>query len=232
MSEIIEIEDGAVRVIERKLVKSVTFAAFQRELNERPSYRTPLMPVGTILYAKQDEKSLYVIEQQPQIRTIRHRYEEEAVDDEHDDVEEELDHTIALPWVYMFACFREFAFDNLYVYLAPHRVTSMRDMLCYAPFPNLDTDGRACLGDTKFDVTSSVAARVARVAEEYWRTTFNMDLDDLYQCYMPHKIVELRPGYSAFGGWAKLKPEEVLGLPWTAYKNVETLVDYIVGEEA
>ena len=231
MSEEIHIVDGVVHLVERKLIKSVSYAAFQQELNERPRYRTPLLPAGTILFAKHHERSLYLIEQAPQVRTIRHNYWEEG-DEDNDEVSEEMDHTIPLPWVYMCATFHDFAFNNLYVYLASRRIVSLRDMLCYAPFPNLSTDGLVCLGNTSFDVTSSAAARVGRLAEDYWHTAFNMDLDDNYQCYTPQKILDLRPGYSAFGGWAKLKPEEVCCLPWTAYKSVDTILDYIIGEEA
>ena len=222
MAEQIEIIDGVAHIVNRQIVRSVSFGAFARALSQKSGIRTPYLPPGVVQYGERGNLSLFVVEQAPATRVITHRYARNK---------DPLQYTIALPWVYFTMTFRHYSFEGMGVYFARQQLMGENDRLCYAPLPNLHPGGHACLGDTTFQVTSSVTARVTKAAELFWQTAFNTDLSQQYEGYMPDVIKHLTQAGTWFEGWSKVPAHDICGLDWRHYKSLGDIVDGLLPEE-
>lgn len=222
--EAIEIADGQVKLVQKNVVKTVSIRDFKTSLLDRVGFRTQILPPGTVLYAQRDQMSLYVLEQPPGKRAIKHREGKKRGDT--------VEYTIPLPWVYFLAVFKTFALDSVYVFFRPSRLEDLDSDLFFAPLPNMDNNGLVCLGGFRFSVTSSLPSKVANLTGYYWGSTFNHDLSALYHDKMPREIRELTgEGEEFFAGWQKLPEDQACKAGWHAYKSLDEVLSEVLGEE-
>jgi hypothetical protein len=223
--ETIEIANGVVKLVEREVVKSITLRAFKESILATMGFQTPLLPPGTVLYGHKEQKSLYVLEQPPAKRTIKHKKEARRNG-------APMEYAIPLPWVYFLAQFNNYALEDLLVFFRPERLMKVEEDLYYPALPNCFADCRVCLGDYRFDVTSSIPARVTSVMTFFWDSIFNLEASDLYLRKMPKEIKDLtQPGEEHFAGWERLPEGHACRASWAKYGPLDEVVKEILGKE-
>ncbi|MBI3098424.1 MAG: hypothetical protein HYY93_09315 [Planctomycetes bacterium] len=223
--ETIEIVDGVVRLVDRTVVKAVSLAHFKESLFSTMGFETPILPPGTVYFAQRRSRSVYVLEQEPCTRTIRYRPGRSG------DTMEPKEYTIPLPWTYFISVFQSFAMEELFVFFRRERVEQRRDELCFAPLPNLFDDGKVCLGDFRFDVTSAIPLRVAGVTGFFWSSIFNVEATVLYEHSMPREIMERSEALNYLGGWSRLSLDEACRVGWLKAHSLGELVERALGEQ-
>lgn len=213
--EVIRIADGVVTLSEETVIRRVRLDAFKDRLAVGLKLQTPVLPRGTVLYAARSSKSLLVLEEAPQSRSITFR----------DQLGRARDYSIPLPWVYFMPVFHGTALESLYVYFAKDAVKSPSSPLCFPALPNTFDDCKVCLGDYRYSVTSALAARIADISRFYWASTFNLDASSLYTSKMPEAITSASPpGASLFEGWMTFPQSSVCELSWARCDSVESCV--------
>jgi hypothetical protein len=212
---VIRVENGVVTLLEQRVLKTVSVTAFQDSLASSLGVRTPLLPVGCVLYAKQAERTCFLLEQPPGVRQVQFR-----------DKERSRTYAIPIPYAYFAVVFHNYALEFLCTFFAPKPVQSTGTSLCYAPLPNIHRDGAVCLGDYRFRVTADVPTRVADVVRYFWESQFNQDILELYQNEMPDRIRELTPkGEPWFEGWSKVPTDLITTLAWSRCCTVAEAID-------
>lgn len=224
MSEIIEIKNGLVSLIEQSTVKQISLKTFKEELLSTLGAQTPILPRNTVLFAQKEDTRLYVLEQTPQQKTIHYKPER---------ARQSRQFTIPLPYVYFLCEFQLYALENLYLYFSPKPLGEKSEWIYYPPLPNCFEDCRVCLGDFRFNVTSSIPSKITNVIEYYWQSNFNTEASYLYDNKMPQEIKRgTGHGETHFDSWARVEQERVFRLSWHKYKTMEeVLADVMDFEE-
>jgi len=212
---VITIKDGIVTLSEEHVIRRVGLDAFKDKLAVGLKVQTPVLPRASILYAAKGIRSLVVLEEPPQVRTIEYRTPRGAI----------RAFTIPLPWVYFVPIFHNSALDQLQLYFSPKGIQSDADFLFFPTLPNTNEDCHVCLGDYRYSITRSLASHIADVSRYYWASTFNTDLSNLYSTKMPEEIRDATPASGElFEGWAKISLERVTGLSWHEHARLNQVI--------
>lgn len=235
MADMLEIEGGLVRLVEREVIKTIPLAAFQNRLLATAGYRTRLLPQGTVLYAQRGFTAIYVIEEPPCRRTVKYRLSRAR------SAEGVKDASIALPWVYLTAEFKNYALENAYLHFAPSMLASERDHLYTAPLPNISANGHICLGTARFNVTANRSTVVAKLRQYIWDSVFNLDITENFQEAMPKRIADLAKANALMGvsgtqedrlaAWSTIPDSEVCSLDWQSYLGLDSFIASVFGDE-
>lgn len=218
MANVIQIENGVVTLMEQKVLRSVSLAAFRDRLSDSVGVRTPVLPPGCVLYASGGDKSCFLLEQEPAVRKVRYARRE--------DEEGGGAWSIPLPWTYLLACFHKYALGGVHAFFAKARIAKAESQLHCCMLPNVEVNHTVCLGDFHYQVTSDRPSRVGELVRFFWESEFNDDLHGHYERRMPGRIRELTPeGAPWLEGWSKLSFEEALRLDWPPACTVSEAVD-------
>jgi hypothetical protein len=215
--EVITIRDGVVTLSEESVIRRVGLEAFKEKLAVGLKVQTPVLPHGTVLYSAKGLKSLVVLEEPPQTRTLSHRNLHRQI----------KTYEIPLPWVYLVPVFHGSALDDLYVFFSNESVQRGTDKFCYPPLPNTNDDCGICLGDYRYSITRALAHGIADISKYYWASVFNLDLSNLYSTKMPEAIVSATPdGAELFEGWSTISPSRACELRWAPFRTLDEAVNY------
>ncbi len=215
--EVITIREGVVTLSEECVIRRVGLEAFKEKLAVGLKVQTPVLPRGAVLYSAKGLKSLVVLEEPPQSRSITHRNLRQQI----------RTYSIPLPWVYLVPVFHGTALDNLFVFFANESIQRGTDPLCFPTLPNTNDDCRVCLGDYRYSITRALSHGIADISKYYWGSNFNLDLSTLYSTKMPDAIVSATPdGTELFEGWSTISPACARELKWTPYRTLDEAVTY------
>ena len=223
MAEIIEIKNGLVTLIEQSLVKQISLRTFKEELLSTLGAQTPILPRNTVLFAQKEDTRLYVLEQLPCSEIIHYKPER---------ARQPRQYTLPVPYAYFVCKFVLYALENLYIYFSPKPLSDKSDMLYYPPLPNCFEEGRVCLGDYRFSVTSSIPSKITSVVDYFWKSNFNQEASYLYENMMPREIKDATESEEIyFDSWARIAPEKICQLSWKKYKGVEEVIADVLDSE-
>jgi hypothetical protein len=175
VTQIIEIENGLVKLVEKSTQYSIPLADWVSKIEKRSPIRTPVLPTGTraVHWDPTDlnNQSLVVlIEREPHI--MRMDYGGEV-------------RRLSVPWTrFFFYCSTTDPTNRLSWNLADYRVywsksrysdPAERDMIA-ALLPNVYEDGRICFGSTGANADQSLADRLDQTVNDFFVSRFNDDL--------------------------------------------------------
>lgn len=221
MSEIIEIKNGLVSLIDQTVIKQINLRTFKEELLTTLGSQTPILPKNTILFAQRQDARLYLLEQPPQQKTIHYKPEGKRTAREYN---------IAMPFVYFLCEFYPYALESLYVYFSPKQLVKKSDYLYYPALPNILDECKACLGDQRFSITSSTPEKIAKVLSFYWTSNFNTEADQFFEDKMPSEIKQpTAKTETYFDRWSRIPAEKICRLSWHKYKPLEEILTYVLG---
>jgi hypothetical protein len=105
----------------------------------------------------------------------------------------------------------------------------MEDTLFHAPLPNRYNDGLVCMGSFKFEVTSSVPAKIREVVDYFFGSSWTSEVLDSFNQFVPDQIaVKTGSGEDWFHGWSRLTEEELSQVRWKPYKTLIESVNRIL----
>jgi Prokaryotic E2 family D len=175
VAQVIEIENGLVRLVERSVQYSVPMTDWLDKIEKRNPIATPVLPVGTrAVYWDQTDLTaqtfVVLIEQQPQM--IRMDF---------DNMIREL----SIPYTrFFFVATTDDPTNTLAWRLTNYKVfwakaqyadPTVKDMIP-ALLPNVYEDGRICFGSTGADASQTLANRLNQTCNEFYVSRFNHDL--------------------------------------------------------
>jgi hypothetical protein len=133
-----------------------------------------------IAEAKFAHMSIYIMEQKPSTLSITERIDS-YIQGVHGRVNPppQKEWVIAVPYVYYAVTLNNGEFDNLRVFFNKKPVERPSEKLGQCPLPNQYTDDTVCTGDeldNQLEGVTEVSTILDRVVQNFWTTTFNMDL--------------------------------------------------------
>jgi hypothetical protein len=207
---------GKRRFEEKKRVYIDKILSLKKEI----LYRTPLLPNGTRLYLSQNEETIIVVEEPPQVRTIKWK----------------AGHCIrqyhfAFPYVVFIIKFEMQAVKDVFVYYRNQPLKKGDNELFLPNLPNLgaqgiDDEADICLGTLEVDVNLSLAEKVEMIINNFWESAFNPE--EYYERTYFCRSKKLDKRVSSFAAWQKATKENplfVLEIDWL--RSDMDLFDYV-----
>ncbi len=179
--EIVELKDEIATVydvykkgskIVRETNKQVKINELFERVVEKVSVITPLLPPGTRFYQRSGNKEIVVVENQPQVRSVRVAYV--------GDVGEGVSLRLAFPYTIFVIVFSNGSLKSVHFFYRTVPLTSLDDDIYYSNLPNIDNEASVCMDVPDFPEGASLAYKVNKVMEVFWQSEFNSDLRDGY----------------------------------------------------
>jgi hypothetical protein len=199
MGEVIEIVGSQVKVFkqqgkQRELVSTVPLTKWLGQIYASKKITTPLLPNGTRFYLTDNQLEIVVVEDPPKLRTIqilREGFEDEDDDQDEQDGEGLKSYHLAFPYIiYIYGnchCSEcsEYGenYPEFYLFYRRLPIKSLTDQICKANLPNIEHDGKVCLGTSdildEISEKKTLKDRVERIIQFFWESDFNDELGGL-----------------------------------------------------
>jgi hypothetical protein len=175
MTQVIEIEGGLVRLVERTINYSVPMKDWLERIEKRNPITTPTLPVGTraLFWDPRDlsrQHFVVLIEQQPQIINMDYQGEQRRL-------------SIPYSRFFFYASTNDptnntaWSLNNYRVFWSNQQYNSPTDTdMIAALLPNVYHDGRICFGSTGANANQTLAQRLNQTVNEFYVSRFNDDL--------------------------------------------------------
>lgn len=185
MPQLIEIENGIARLIERSIISEVDADQLHEAITTHAPLTTPLLPAGTVaMYVDHDHNYIeLLVERAPRKEYIKFG----SIELEEwfsDDMPEPLE--LPVPWEYYFtraqiqpniiAGEAYVGINEILLYWRPTRLQDLEnDLLWPAKVPNVDSHGLICFGGMS-SVNSSLSDKVNDLINNFYASEFNTDM--------------------------------------------------------
>lgn len=217
--QVIRISDGVVELQEVGEVKRARLSEFYEALVADRGYSTPLLPPGTVHLAIRGRVRVYTVEASSLRRPVRFSPRDGRPQE----------YLIPFPWTYLLISFVEEALNELRVFFTPTQLRTLDDPLCHAPLPNRYPDGLTCMGNFKFEIASTLPAKIEEAVRYFFQSSFTAEILDSFTQFIPEPIaVRTGSGENWFHGWSRLSDEELSQVKWKPYKPFAEAVDRIL----
>jgi hypothetical protein len=177
---------------------------------EETSVKTPVLPSGTIYYAKSGKDELVAIEQKPCVRSIRWSNMDLGSYDPRFDKKLNL----AFPFVILAFHFYGQRLYEASCYYRNSPVNSLDDELCQSNLQNVSSGKNTfCLHPLMSMDGSSLIEQIDNLISEIWDGTFTANI--IYSAFRISTQIDSR--ISTVEAWAKhseINPSFVLEIPW------------------
>lgn len=230
--------DESIKELKASLCEKIwdRFQSFKQKSTEKQN----VLPEGTRFAYTKGHRSIIVIEQKPQIRTVS--FSEDLVHG--NDAQQAIDQTsegyrfaLAFPYIYFVMVFDRERFSFQEVYFRNRPLRSISDTFCLAPLPNTYYTGNGmvahngiCMGDDEFNKEirrhTTISAKCETVISNFWQRTFSGDLGE-----GDYKLVDSRiKNLSTWQENSKKDSLFVLGITWKNAKSISAVLDTIFDE--
>lgn len=217
--EQIVIEGDAVTLLDVSVQNRVSLGEFQKGLLGKVPITTPILPKNTLLYAKKDAKTTYILQEEPTRRTL-------GITDW-----DECRMALEIPHCIFLVSFKKGAFRKLCVFFSKKRVTSLEDPLYHAPLFNVYSDGNICMGSFRVDTEASFFDKTEKASEFFWSSNFNGDVppevDDTPVVFRgeSNNYGTSEGRKFLFEEWSKVKPSDILEVEWIEYGSLRDAIN-------
>lgn len=199
------------------------WASFQ---NYKESMKESMMifPEGVKIAFTKGNMTVLLIEQKPQTRTICLKPElikggigKHASSTSRDTYR----YTIALPYVFFLQSFVGGVFKGQEIYFRNKPLTSSREHLKPACFPNTHKNSSVCMG-SNYDLNRSTIAQMSEEAiADFWQSAFNKDLGQINLGSIDAKI----KNFAVWQENTKKDPLFILNVEWKKGNSCSTLIE-------
>jgi hypothetical protein len=231
------VEDEAeaiIRDLNMELCEKI-WDAFQgyKEISKETPY---IFPDGTKIAYTKGNRTVIVIEQKPQVRSVT--FDRELVanrtiaDQAQSKTATGYRYSLSFPYVYFVVVFdkSEYSFHELYFRNGP--LTSIREYISLAPLPNVwrkedRADKSVCMGGDFRGANSdetTVARKADMVVADFWQRTFSSDLGT----GAPDKVDKRIRNYAVWQEHSLKDPLFVLNIKWTKGKTIKGVVESLL----
>lgn len=144
-----------------------------------PNREPFLFPRGCRFCFTKGQSTLFIIEQEPQIRSLRLSEDLVFAGGYKESFSR---HSLSLPYVVFVAHFKEGVFSTVYCGWRSMKLGSLNDMLAMPFLPNIHDNLAVCMGNTfSCDSEPTMADAVEKVISHFWQSNFNSDLVNGWQ---------------------------------------------------
>lgn len=227
--------DGLVRELNVELCEKV-WDAFQnfKELSSDSPY---IMPDGCKLAYTKGVRTVIVVEQKPQVRTVSFAADlinsREVKATGQKTAEGNLRYSLAFPYVYFVIAFDEGEYSNYQVYFRNKPLTSVREHVHLPPLPNIHRGENlyrpVCMGND-FEAAagkqSNIARQCNRVVADFWQRTFSNDLGN----GQPQDTDKRIRDYAVWQANTAADPLFILGVAWPKGVTIKGVVEAALEE--
>ena len=141
-----------------------------------------LLPHGTRYFVRSGEDSAFVIEQRPQVRTVR--FDDtfaEYVKENGDPIDSQREFRLSFPYVVFAVGFWDLEQVSLSVFCDVKPLDSLDSQISLLGLPNIHPDGSVCLGRGFRDIVGNPIKRVENLLDYFWSSIFNSDIPNSYR---------------------------------------------------
>ncbi|MCK5607227.1 hypothetical protein KAR91_35415, partial [Candidatus Pacearchaeota archaeon] len=237
-----ELPDKKYKALTRKNMVGIN--DFVSRFSNIVSVSGTLLPVNCRLVQKFDDgNTVFLIEEQPQIRTILYdrtlepeveklkaqgRYESSGyTHNQYSNSNMPHRLTLAFPYmVYFVMLNRKLSLNTLMVFFRTHPITGLSDYLLKANFMNISTSQKVCLGGVAETETLNYSHGVAKVLDAFWVNEFNNDYVTNYQKYSNETELD----YLTWQHLSNIDPMFIYGSKWMPYEKTVGQVLSLLGD--
>jgi hypothetical protein len=230
---IVDEAEGLARDLNIELCEKIwdAFQGFKEMSKESPT----IFANNTKLAYTKGSRSVIVIEQNPQVRTVS--FTPDLIDDKavakeaQGKTEHGLRYSLAFPYVYFMVVFDGGKYHYHEVYFRNKPLTSVREHVYLAPLPNVwvkgekSTNNAMCMGNDHFAAKVGDELTVARqcemVVSHFWQRTFNQHLGDGNPGVVDKRI----KNYAVWQAHSQKDPLFVLDVSWQKGKTIKGIVE-------
>lgn len=222
--------DTVIRELNIELCEKIwdSFQGYKELSNESPY----IFPDGTKIAYTKGNRTVVVVEQKPQIRSVT--FDEELLTESEANhalrvTESGYRYTLSFPYVFFVIVFDKGKYTSHEMYFRNKPLTSVREHIYLAPLPNVfrksESQSRAvCMGDgfknaVKEELT--IARQCEMVVSDFWMRTFNADLGD----GEPEKVDKRIKNYAVWQKNTQADPMFILSVNWTKGKTIKGVVE-------
>lgn len=214
----LRIEGNAVHLVRESVERTVTLDDLVGEVTRANGITTPILPAGCRMFHQQGDRSVFVIEQAPQVRQLIWL----GTDDVGDRWK------LAFPFVIFVVVFRgeAVATGECRVFYRTSPLGSGDEKLSRPNLCNTYHDGRVCTGDVRVS-GQTLAQKAEAFVTAFWRSRFNRDLAD--HNFWP--MAERLPAVASLTAWqaeSDRNPLFPLSVSWLSFEG-GSLGDVIAG---
>jgi hypothetical protein len=213
----IRIKGNAVELVTERVNRTVTLEDLLVEVSKDLGFRTPILPFGCRYCAQKGDKTVFVIEQVPQVRTLNWT----DMDDGGDKWK------LGFPYVVFVIVFRGEAVSTweckvFYRNQPLGNGNGEDDRLYRVNLANVYDHGEICTGDMRVSGTT-LAAKAESFVAEFWRSWFNHDLTN--ETFFP--AAEKNPQVASLEKWqeeTRKNPLFPLEVKWIRARNLSEVM--------
>lgn len=212
----IKIVGGAVHVVSERVEKTVRLEDFLAEAAKDAGVLSPVLPLGCRLFRQKDDRTVFVIEQAPQVRRLSwHRMAEGS------------EWKLAFPYIIFVVVFRgeSVLTDQCRIFYRNAPLTSAADPLMRVNLCNVYLRGAICTGSMRVE-GEGLAQKAESFCQNFWRSQFNSDLQD--ECFYP--AANSIPEVANLDRWQEESAKNPLFPLATKWLPAGKLSDYLGGE--
>lgn len=228
--------DGITSHLKHELSDKIwdSFQAFKETMDDSPH----VFCNGVKFAYTKGSRTVFIIEQQPQVRTVSFMPEKLLNGRVANNATEITDagahrYTLAFPYVYFVIVFDHGSFTQLEVFFRNKSVMSAREHLYTAPLPNVNfmvSNNPVCMGSDAFHLKvsyqSSIAKQCEMVVSHFWQRSFNGHLGTGNFEKVDRRI-------KTFATWqseSQKDPLFVLNIEWPNGRTVKSVLDSLFDE--
>jgi len=234
-------ESSVVDPVARTVKKVINSEDFIRKVSSRmyPDTSSKLLPPNCRYHKSlPNNRSIVVIEEQPQMRTILtsnqvsrdiealkktgawEQYGYKGLENTKYGLGDgsSFKFTLSFPYIVYIMSFNGNDLCNMTIYFRLSPITTLNDYLLLAPLHNIPQDQRICLGswrDSK-TISGSVSEEVEKVITTFWSGVFNMDYTN--NCLKYSDVYELS-NYFVWQYFSKTNPMFIFKVKWHQWNS-------------
>ncbi len=206
------ITGDAVELVTERVERTVSLHDLLAEVTREAGFTTPILPAGCRLYRQQGERSVFVIEQMPAVRTLNWR-----------GMGEGDKWKLGFPYVIFVISFSGGAVSTAHVFYRTSPLGNGDDALCRTNLCNVYTDAHICTGNMRVE-GHSAAQKAESFVAGFWGSVFNTDLWD--NNFRP--AAAIFPQVANLAAWqaaTEQNPLFPLGVQWLEFGSLTDVVE-------
>lgn len=182
------VDSGVFTDFEQKTLSGIGKEFLKRESTFNNIAQETVVPRGTRFFFTKGERAMVVIEQEPQVKTIRFSEKFLKADFEWSvfrlwrQTGSQQFFSLAFPYVIFVLTFWKGRFETLQLFYAKKPLSSTEDMLYTSNLPNIYTEnGRVCFSFYDDGSSNSMSDTADEVIARFWGSTFTEDMELRYK---------------------------------------------------
>ncbi len=206
---------NAVELITERVERTVTLTDLLKEVDKESAWQTPMLPAGCRMCREHGGKTVFVIEQAPQVRNLFWKNIENN--------ENGNKWRLAFPYVVFIITFSGEAIsaDETKIFYSRTPLVDESSLLLRVNVANVHDNGKVCTGSVRVE-GKTLAQKAESFVSKFWQSEFNSDLIGGYKM-----AKEKFPQVASLAKWqeeTKNNPLFPLAVEWIPVGKLEEML--------